>query len=263
MKTSGYHEDDVLLLNAYVDGELDAAAALDVEHRLAADPLLRLEFERLSALHTSIATNLHKEIASDALRKKIAGVAEPTSFRQASATFRKKSFEWRQLAACMLVTAGLASGVTYMAARPDADSIALAAILAGHQRSLLSASPVDVASSDRHTVKPWFDTRLAISPQVPDLASVGYPLIGGRIDIVGGQAVPTMVYRHRQHLISLTAVPSPGSRDDGTHPTRETRDGYAILTWNGRDFVYSAVSDVAKEDLEDFQSRWRAAIQAE
>src|SRR5262245_47523877 len=201
------NSDLTLLLNAYIDGELDAAATLDVERRLADNPQLRMELARLSALHTSIATQLHKDSVPDTLRRRIEDAVGSTSFQRPAKAFGRMSFDWRQMAACVILAAGLASGATYLMTRSDPESATLAAILAGHQRSLLSASPVDIASSDRHTVKPWFDTRLALSPLVPDLAPEGYPLAGGRVDIVGGKPVPTLVYRHRQHLISLTAIP--------------------------------------------------------
>jgi anti-sigma factor RsiW len=133
----------------------------------------------------------------------------------------------------------------------------LAEIVAGHQRALLATSPFDVASSDRHTVKPWFDAKLAVSPQIIDLADAGFPLVGGRVDEVDGHPVPTIVYKRHAHVISLTAVPKPGSKDDGAPPTHATRDGYSVFAWPGRDFNYSAVSDVAPSELEEFVSRFR------
>ena len=81
------------------------------------------------------------------------------------------------------------------------------AILAGHIRGLMAPQPTDVSSSDRHVVKPWLNTRTPQAPRVVDLTQDGFPLVGGRIDVVGRVVVPTLVYRHRQHLISLTAVP--------------------------------------------------------
>ena len=92
-----------------------------------------------------------------------------------------------------------------------------------------------------------------------DLAADGFPLVGGRADIVGGKPVPTLVYRRREHLVSVVAVPKAGGRDDGAAPARETTDGYTVLTWRGADFVYSAVSDVAADELEGFVSRFREA----
>jgi len=253
-------DDDALLLNAYVDGELDAAAALAFERRMAESPALKAAFERVTALRKSIAANLQRDQASEMLRMRIMrGAGEPAQDAAGAA----RRFSWRQMAAAAAIAAVLASGATVMALRPTAHFETFAAIVAGHERSLLAASPVDVVSSDRHTVKPWFDARLAISPPVPDLAAAGFALEGGRVEIINGKPAPTLVYRLNKHLISLLAMPTPGGADDGAAPARQTQDGYTVLTWRGQDFTYAAVSDAATADLENFQSRWRKAVAAE
>lgn len=253
------HDDSLLLLNAYSDGELDAAASLAFERRLTADARLLSEFDRLTAVRAAIAAGLRKEVASPALRDRIIA-SLPAQSRQPTPAV--VPLGWRQMAASVVIACGLSSGATYLAVRPDTQQLAMANIVAGHQRALLAASPVDIASSDHHTVKPWFDTHLALSPPIPDLAASGFPLAGGRIDIVNGKAVPTMVYQHRQHLISLTAMPGSTSGAYTAMPVRKTRDGYTVLTWADHDFTYAAVSDIAESDLIDFQARWRAAAQA-
>jgi anti-sigma factor RsiW len=249
-------QDDRLLLHAYVDRELDAAAVLALEQRMASDARLKTEFDRLEALRAVLAVNVSKDVASDALRKRIARIASPVvSIRR----FQERRFDWRAVAASTAVAACFASAATFLMVAPDPTSRNIEAIIAGHQRALLAAQPVDVASSDRHTVKPWFDSKLALSPHVIDLAADGFPLVGGRVEIVGGKPVPTLVYRHREHLVSVVAIPRAGARDDGGAPTRKTTDGYTVLTWPGPDFVYSAVSDVAVNELEGFVSRFREA----
>src|SRR5262249_4682585 len=126
-----------------------------------------------------------------------------------------------------------------------------------HIRALMAPAPFDVASSDRHTVKPWFNGRIAESPVVIDLAAQGYPLAGGRIDVVGTQPAPTLVYRHRQHVISVTAVPAPGAGT--TSPALRQLDGYRILSWSSSGVTYWAVSDIEAGDLEAFAQAFRAA----
>jgi anti-sigma factor RsiW len=166
------------------------------------------------------------------------------------------------MAAAAAVAAFVASGTTYLGLQQAGSSGDIASIIAGHQRALLASQPFDVASSDRHTVKPWFDSKLALSPQVVDLSSEGFPLAGGRVDVVDGKAVPAMVYKRREHVISVVAVARPGSKDTGAPPTRTTRDGYSVLAWPGADFEYSAVSDVADAELSDFVANWRKAASA-
>ena len=93
------------------------------------------------------------------------------------------------MAAAAIIAAVLASGGTYLGLRQAAPTNEIAAIVAGHQRALLATEPFDVASSDRHTVKPWFDSKVALSPQVLDLSDAGFPLAGGRVDVIDGKAV--------------------------------------------------------------------------
>ena len=112
------------------------------------------------------------------------------------------------MAASILVTAMVASGSTFLALSPQQHDAVENAVVAGHIRSLMAPQPADVASSDRHTVKPWFNGRIPQAPRVVDLANDDFPLLGGRLDVVGRTAVPTLVYRHAKHIISLTAVPT-------------------------------------------------------
>jgi anti-sigma factor RsiW len=253
-------EESLLLLNAYIDNELDAASVLDVERRVDSDATLKAELSRLTELRTALSAHVGKERASDALRRRIAAIVEAPNTGVVSATRARaaRSFDWRQMAAAAAVAAFIASAGTYIGLHQTHSNGEIAEIVAGHQRSLLATSPFDVASSDRHTVKPWFDGKLAVSPQIIDLADAGFPLVGGRVDVVDGHPVPTIVYKRHAHLISLTAVPKPGSKDYGGAPTHATRDGYTLLGWPGRDFTYSAVSDVAPSELEEFVSRFRA-----
>ena len=252
LTTQAGTEDERLMLHAYLDGELDAAAGLAFERRIAADPLLQDEMRRLQALRTALSERVTKTIASDALRARVAGIV-----RAVGPEIRR--YDWRAMAASVVIASCLASGATYVVLTGRQSSNAVASVVAGHQRFLLSGQFVDVASSDRHTVKPWFSNKLAISPIVVDLTADGFPLIGGRVEVVGGQAVPGLVYKRREHIISVVTMPNTGAQDDGANPQLATKDGYKVLTWKGADFTYSAVSDVALEDLENFVERWRTA----
>ena len=247
------HEDDDLMLDAYLDGELDASAALAFERRSAADADLKARYDQLSVLRATLRAKVPREMASDAFRAKIAAMAAPVEQRPS------RSFEWRQMAASIAVAAMLASGGTALLLRPGASGPDISGIVAEHRRALLAANPIDVESTDKHTVKPWFDAKLALSPAVIDLAAEGYPLAGGRVEVAGGKLVPAMIYRRRNHLISLVAVPRAGSRDDGTAAANASQDGYAVASWHGQDFDYAAVSDVAPEELAAFVTGWRAA----
>jgi len=246
-------EDDEMLLDAYLDGELDASSALGIERRLAADTGLKARFDALAALRAALRAKVPRDVVSDALRGKIAAMAAP------AAPVATRSFEWRRMAASVLVASMLASGGTALLLRPGATGPDISGLVAEHRRALLSANPLDVESTDKHTVKPWFDAKLALSPAVIDLAAEGYPLAGGRIEVVAGKLVPAMIYRRHNHIISLVAVPRAGARDDGAAAANATQDGYAVASWHGQDFDYAAVSDVAPDELAAFVKAWQAA----
>jgi len=125
-------------------------------------------------------------------------------------------------------------------------------VLAAHVRSLLQESPIQVASSDAHTVKPWFAGRVEFSPDVKDLSAEGFPLLGGRLDYVGGRRVGAIVYKRRLHTINVFMWPS-GSAEDVT-PGLITRNGYNLLTWSRGGIAYWAVSDLNAGDLGQLQN---------
>ncbi len=255
-------EESLLLLNAYLDNELDAASVLDIERRLATDPALRAEHDRLTQLRSTLASHLATERASDDFRRRIAAIAEPEPKRNVVVALpsRPVRFDnWHQMAAAAALAVVVTAGGMYGALRPNADANVIAAIVADHQRALLAAQPFDVASSDRHTVKPWFDSKLALSPQVFDLSNEGFPLAGGRVEIVDGKPVPVLVYQRRAHVIDVVAVPRAGQKETTEPSLASTKDGYYVIQWHGRDFDYTVVSDLAQNELNDFVARWREA----
>jgi anti-sigma factor RsiW len=244
-----------LMLHALADGELDAAAALALERRIAEDPELAAEHARIVALQAAVNRLPRPEI-SEALQARVAALG---ARRETARPARFRSFDWRAMAASILVTAVLASSATYWAAMPIAPDLAQA-IASGHRRSLLAASPVDVASSDRHTVKPWLDARVGLSPPAVDLAKDGFALIGGRVEVVGDRAVPALVYRHREHLITLVAAPEQGDTAPVPVATDLSAGGFSLVHWTDDAFSYWAISDMERPELRDFVTRFRAAI---
>jgi anti-sigma factor RsiW len=254
-------ENAILLVNAYVDGELDAAAALYVERRMHEEPALQSEHDRLVALRAALAAHgPHSDRAPDVFRARMAAIGQ-SSEQPAPAALR--GFGWRQMAAGLALAACFGGVVTFVGLRHDWQSATLRGVVMAHQAALLDAQPYQVASADTHTVKPWFDRQIALSPQVIDLSDAGFPLLGGRIDVVAGRDVPTLVYRRRAHIISVQAVPMPGSVDDGAPVSQDSRDGYAVLGWQGRDFRFVAVSDVTRDELAAFVALWRAGARAD
>ena len=241
-------ENDRLLLNAYIDGELDPAHVLEFEQRLAEDRALADERARIEALRGAMRERLPRATASPELRRRVAAVARPRRF----------AIDWGArrglgtMAASIVVAFAVGSAATYLAIRGDRGEPEL--LVSSHMRALMASQPVEVASSDRHAVKPWFNGKLPQSPRVIDLAAQGFPLVGGRIDVIGLTPAPTLVYRARQHVISLTALPVSLRARGPLRPI----DGYNVVEWTDGSLAYWAVSDLAAPELENFAKAFRA-----
>jgi anti-sigma factor RsiW len=238
--------DNSLLVHGYLDGELDPAHALEIERAIAADPALAAERDSTQALSNLIRGRLASERAPVGLRSRIESAV---GLRRAH-----PRPTWGMLAAASLLVAVMASSTTWLTLRPLQTETA-EMVVADHLRALMAPQPADVASTDRHTVKPWFNGRVAQAPKVVDLTHEGFPLIGGRVDVVDRVPVPTLVYRHNQHLISLTAIPATGVKS----PTRRTIAGFNVLDWSDNSVHYWAASDLGTSDLDSFAKAFREA----
>jgi anti-sigma factor RsiW len=246
------HEESTLPIHAYLDGELDPTNALAVEKRMASDPAVAAECERIDALQRLIRKHLPRETPSPGLRKRVEAAV---AVRNPRTQLARTQFSWRALAASIAVTAVVASSSTSMLLGPSRSNLVHDGIVDAHIRSLMAPQPIDVASSDRHTVKPWFNGRIPQAPRVVDLAKDEFPLVGGRIDVVGEVPVPTLVYAHRKHLISLTAVPDTGRTNSA--PVLSAVNGYNMYRWAEDGVAYWAVSDVASADLDKLVTLFR------
>jgi len=239
-------EETRLLMHAYSDGELDPVNALEIERRIARDPRLAAEYRQVETFKQLLRERLPREELPRGLQARIEAAVGMNAPSQPS---------WRSLAASIAVTAMVASGATWVARGPGADDATRDGIVAGHTRSLMASQPVDVISSDQHTVKPWFNGRIPESPRVVDMSRQDFPLVGGRIDVIDRRPVPTLVYRHRQHLISLTAVPTATPLP--ALPVRAA-DGYNILRWTDDGVSYWAISDLGLPELTTFEQLFRS-----
>jgi anti-sigma factor RsiW len=246
MTTPAAPTDSNLLVHAYLDGELDPVHAIEMERRLAADPALAAERDRIAALRSAIKEQLPPEPAPEdlvTLAEHIGGIRQEPARPS-----------WQALAAAVVLAVAVTGGTSWFMLQPNPAEASAELVVASHMRALMAPQPTDVSSSDRHTVKPWFSGRIPQAPQVVDLTDKGFPLVGGRIDVIGARPVPTLVYRHRQHLISLIAVPlASGAPPNG----RQTIAGYNVLSWRDDNTAYWAVSDLGIGDLEAFATAFR------
>jgi anti-sigma factor RsiW len=157
----------------------------------------------------------------------------------------------RYAAVVLIACAVSMAGTLWWAQRTDTQARLSRDLLGAHVRALIQDSPVQVASRDTHTVKPWFAGRLDYSPMVKDLAAEGFQLVGGRLDYIDGRRVAALVYRRRLHQISVFIWPS----DNRPVPSYSARiDGYSVLGWSKANMTYWAVSDVGEGDLRELEA---------
>jgi anti-sigma factor RsiW len=256
-------DESTLLLHAALDGELDAAGAMDVERRLAADPTLAAEYARLVALRDAIRTRLPRERAPEALRARVMAMGQAPSPIRRTTPRRPWLLDQRygSLAASLMLGIVLGAGA-FRLFTSSADDDVQNAIVAGFIRGRLSGQTVDVATSDRHTVKPWFAGKIAGATTVVDLKTEGFPLVGGRVDVVGGTPVATLIYQRREHQVALSETPAT-SAGLTSEPRRATRDGYSLLEWSDSGRNYVAVSDLPPAELDAFGAAFRREAAAE
>jgi anti-sigma factor RsiW len=165
---------------------------------------------------------------------------------------------WLPLGASFACGALLAvSAVTYRGAETDEDQIEQQ-VVASHVRSLMASHLTDVASTDQHTVKPWFTGKLDYAPPVVDLAQQGFPLVGGRLDYVKDRPVAALVYRRRGHTINVFVLPTREAQPSASSPA--VHHGYQLAQWEAAGMHFWAVSDIGTEEMRTFVAAMKAAI---
>ena len=174
------------------------------------------------------------------------------------AWIRSKHVQWAGLLTGVAAGVLITSISAHLFFLPSQDALA-EDLVASHVRSLMADHLSDVASSDQHTVKPWFSGKLDYAPPVQDFANQGFALAGGRIDYVDHRAVAALVYRHKEHVIN--AFVWPGAQANSS-VRRHSRRGFNIIEWNADGMRYWVVSDVSQADLEAFASLARAPLPA-
>jgi len=259
------NDDRILRLQAALDGELDAMSALELEQAMRDDYALAAEYRGLAALREAVRRHAPRERAPQGLADRISALAGPVEAEGPTASaailpFRRATpGPVRMLAlAASIAACGFVAGAGFMALRQTGASEGVATgLVADFARAKIAGQPFDVASSDRHTVKPWLAGRTTISSNIIDLAQVGFPLAGGRVALVDRIPAPTLVYRHNEHLVAVTELPfAKGARPlKGT----ETVDGYHVAQWSDPNLAYIAVSDMDEKTLADFVTAFRQA----
>lgn len=236
-------DDRLLELHALLDGELDAVNAAAAETHLKGCANCVAEFDRLVALRGLLQEPALRFEVPAILRARIA-----RSLPDAMPTAPPSRFVWAALGAGTAVAASMLLMVAVPQSGMQRSGIEQQ-LVGSHVRSLLANHLVDVVTSDRHVVRPWFNGRIDFSPPTPDLSAQGFPLAGGRLDYIDGRVVPAIVYRRRLHTINLFAWPEGRAQASKSAHF----DGYNIRHWERGGLEFWAISDVPDEDMELFQ----------
>jgi anti-sigma factor RsiW len=241
-------------LGPYVDGELPADEASRVEEHLRGCADCGAAHRQLVDTSSQLRSGLMRYEAPDVLKARIrASLGESrldVGPRRVPLPSRARS-GWTRAVAAAAAVAILSSGLTFAAMRDrSASSSVEQEVLASHIRSLMPGHLTDVASNDQHNVKPWFNGRVNLSPDVPRLDSIGYPLVGGRVDYIDGHNVAAVVYTRRQHVINVFWWPA--SDGDARRPTVSSSHGYNLIRTSRSGEEVWLVSDLNPAELRDF-----------
>jgi anti-sigma factor (TIGR02949 family) len=247
------HAELELQLDAYLDGEMAAQDARELETHLKDCPECARQRDARAALGAAIRAEVPPLRAPDVLRTR---VRDALSSAAGAASRRPIPHPgWRGLALAASL-ALVALGSWQLASERAAGEALGEQVLTSHVRSLMPGHLTDVVSTDQHTVKPWFNGKLDFSPAVYDFAGQGFPLIGGRLDYLAGRPVAALVYGRRQHLINVFLWPA--TRGPGAGPDLRSQQGYHMLHWTTPEYTYWAVSDLGLSELRQFEQLLRA-----
>ena len=240
-------------LPGYLDGELDALTSIQYEQHVHECSACSNALAEQKALQSAMKADALYYKAPDNLRSRLHLALRPGRGRR----FRSVAWRWLAVAACLLVSATLGSLLTQWLLAPSKQARLAEEIVACHIRSLQldQVRLVDVKSSDRHEVKPWFDGKLDFSPRVIDLAQQGFPLRGGRLDYVDGRPIAVLVYQRRKHVINVFVWPDAAQPD--TQPTMQTRQGYHLFVFTRAGMSFWVVSDLESNELAEMVQRLR------
>ena len=240
-----------ILLHALIDGELDAGHAREVEDHIKTCPRCAAELQAYREMSKVVAGADLRFAAPLGLRRRI-----EASLPQAKVPSRRAVL--RGFAMGSAASALAATGLVGIILRNDDAQRIESEVVSAHLRSLQAGHLTDVLSTDQHTVKPWFNGKLDVSPPVVDLTAQGFTLIGGRLDYVDARAIAAIVYRRRAHVINLFVAQTASTE---RQPAKlETIQGFNIRRWSDRGLNYWAISDLAKDELAEFGDKFESAM---
>jgi anti-sigma factor RsiW len=239
-------------IHGYFDGELDAVRSAEFERHLEHCAECQSVLEGIESLHTQLQHSDLYEQASPELHDRIRKqLAQATGEERVTPGLSWK--RWFLVPAFgALAAAAAVITIMFFVVPSHTPSALTAELIDAHVRSLQPGHLMDVESTDQHTVKPWFDGKLDFIPPVSDYAAQGFPLVGGRLDVVDGHDVAALVYARRKHFINVFVWPNreKESVSDGSG----SRQGYNWVTWQSGDMQFCLVSDAALSDLRELKN---------
>jgi anti-sigma factor RsiW len=236
-----------LQTQAYFDGEVDAVTAARIEAHMEGCAACRALFQELVELRTALRRDVRVAQAPPELHARIGEALD----RESASAFRSSPGRgWRKRsflagAATGMTGAALAASFAFILLVPPHIDPVLDDFVAAHLRSLEPSHLVDVVSTDKHTVKPWFAGHADVSPATADFEQQGYRLTGGRADYLEHQRAAVIVYQHGAHIVNVFAW----STDRRGIPTDTTRNGYHLAFWRSGNLAYCAVSDASWDSV--------------
>lgn len=253
MSTS-FECEQTLLVQADFDGELDAGRAAELVNHVAQCAHCRHVSDQLTRSR-ALLRGVPRYPVPQALRDSVAQAVRSQSraeARRSEPPVAGRRTAWLGWSAALAASVVLA----IMMVVPRSPDLS-AQLVASHVRSLqLESHLIDVASSDHHTVRPWFAGKVDFAPLVKEFGTDDYVLKGGRIDVVGGRPVSVLVYQVGRHLVEVYMWPERAGAGD--MPQSQQVDGFNVRRWTESGLVVSCISDLAADELERFEQRWRA-----
>ncbi len=237
-------------VHGYFDGELDAVRAAEFEHHMQGCAECQASLEQMESLRARLRQSDLYERASSRLRERVhSQMALPENPGPSPALFRRPWF----LPSVFALAAAAAFAIALFLFQSHARTIRIAAaVIDAHVRSLQPGHLTDVQSTDQHTVKPWFDGKLDFAPPVSDYSAQGFPLVGGRLDVIDGRNAAAMVYARRKHFINLFVWPAQGAEPLAS--SSGSGQGYNWIQWHAGDMQFCLVSDVSPPELEELKN---------
>jgi anti-sigma factor RsiW len=232
---------------AYVDGELSTPDSSRLDGHVSGCQDCRRERSVQSFVSRELRRELTYFHASDSLRRRIRAAVKSKPAARGDAWWHRLGWAALTPAAGFASVALLSANVVFLATLPSKEDRLAEDVLASHVRALMSSHPIEVASSDQHTVKPWYAGRLDFSPPVTDFARDGFPLVGGRLDYVDGRNVAALVYQRGRHQVGVFVWPASNGASE--RPETLARRGYNMLHWTQSGMSYWMASDLEAPEL--------------